>query len=120
MQPLPCCPQNVFSIFLGDAKTMNLKAVYADTLGPLDLTSCSEINVQLPNATGTFTSLLYSLSEVVIVSPTVLGLFNVPITSVVSALLNPGELQSFFVTFTISGNPFTVQYNQALTVLEAD
>jgi hypothetical protein len=37
---------------------------------------------------------------------------------VISALLNLGELQNFDVTFTISGQVFTVRYFQALSVFE--
>lgn len=106
----------VFEIFLGDAKTLSLRAVNTATLIPLDLTSCTEISVALPNADGSFTALLLSLSEVSITSPAVLGQFQAPITSVVSALLNPGELQFFDVTFTISGLPQTIRYANALSV----
>jgi len=117
---MSCSPQNIFTIFLGNAKTMNLKALYSGNLNPLDLTSCAEIDVSLPNADGTFLHLLLSLAEVVITSPAVLGQFTAPITSVQSALLNLGELQNFDVTFTISGNPMTVRYASALSVFETD
>ena len=42
----------VFSIFLGDSKTMSLAAFYANYGGPLDLTACSEIVISLPNQDG--------------------------------------------------------------------
>lgn len=116
----PCTPINVFSIFTGDAKTMNLRAVYQDSGQPLDLTSASEIVVNLPNADGSILQLKLSLSAVTITSPAVLGNFTAAITSLQSALLNIGELQDFDVTFTISGSPFTVRYYGSLSVFELE
>jgi hypothetical protein len=121
----PCSQSPVFTIFQGDSKTLPLKALFADTLDPLDLTSCTEILVPLPNADGTFTVLKYSLSQVVIASPAVLGQFSVPISSVNSLLLNPGVLQNLDVTFTITGSgpgtgTFTVRYYACFSVLEVD
>jgi len=113
---------NVFTIFQGEDKTMNLK-VYkgndCDGWNPLDLTDCTAISVSLPNADGTF-SVLTLTSGVSISSPTVLGSFSVAISHTVSALLNPGSAQNFDVTFTISGLLTTVRYSQSLTVLELD
>jgi hypothetical protein len=114
-----CCPPKTFTIFQGDSKTMNLGAIY-DTLIPLDLTECTQINVMLPNADGSTASLLLTEDEVSITSPSVLGQFTVPITTEVSSLLNPGELQTFDVTFTINSDIFTVRYSQALSVFEAN
>lgn len=108
----------VFTIFTGDDKTMNLKAVYADSGDPLDLTDCTEISIPLPNADGTFRTLLKSLGEVQIASPEVLGKFSATITSSVSALMKVGEFQSFDVTFTIDSLKTTVGYPQALTVFQ--
>ena len=110
----------VFSIFLGDSKTMSLAAFYANYGGPLDLTACSEIVISLPNQDGTFLQLKLSLSAVTITSPTVLGRFTAAISSLNSALLNVGELQSFNVTFTINGQVFTVPYVNALSVLNPE
>lgn len=110
-----------FSIFQGNTKTMYLKAVYAVCSGvgdPLDLTSCSEIVVNLPNADGTSTQLKLSEDEVAIISPATIGKFSVLISGAVSALLNVGELQNVDVTFTISGQVFTVAFLQALSVYE--
>lgn len=109
-----------FSIFLANAKTMFLRAMNAPCNGgdPLDLTYCSEIDVQLPNQDGTFTHLKLSLGQVLVTQPPVLGKFQVPITALVSAALNQGELQNFDVTFTILGEVFTVRYYQALSVYE--
>ena len=108
----------MFTIFQGDQKTMSLKAVYAETGDPLDLTSCSAIVVSLPNADGSVLALTLASSAVAIQSPANLGKFTALITSAQSALLNVGELQNFDVTFTIGGNPFTVRYGAALTVNE--
>jgi len=113
-----CCAPNVFSIFQGDAKVMNLKAVYGETGDPVDLTSCTQIVVNLPNADGSIAQLTLEDDEVAITSPAVLGKFAVTITSVESALFNVGELQSFDVTFTISGVVFTVRYVNALSVFQ--
>lgn len=110
----------VFSIFTGDAKTLSLSAQYTNFGGPLDLTDCTEIVINLLNEDGSFLQLKYSLSEVTIATPTVLGLFSAPISSVQSALLNVGELQTFNVTFTISGQVFTVPYIQSLSVFETE
>ena len=110
--------QNVFTIFTGDDKIMNLKAVYAETGDPLDLTDCTEIDIALPKEDGTFAHLLLTAGKVTITSPSILGKFYAEITSLVSAGLNIGELQNVDVTFTISGKEFTVRYAQALSVFE--
>lgn len=113
-------PQNVcpFSIFLGDSKTMYLQALNGSTKNPLDLTSCTEISVPLPNADGSFTILTLSSGHVAITAPAVLGQFSVPISSINSALLNTGQFQNIDVTFTISGVIFTVPFLQAFSVFE--
>lgn len=110
------CP---FTIYQGDAKTMLLKALQEFPAGdPLDLTSCTEIIVSLPKADGTILLRKLSLAEVVVTSPAVLGKFSVAISAINSALLNVGQLQTFDVTFTISGVVFTVPYFNALSVFE--
>lgn len=113
-------PFPVFSIFQGDSKTMNLAAVYDNFGGPVDLTSCAQIVITLPNADGTFLILSLTESQVAIGDVPVLGLFSAGITSDQSQLLNPGELQNFTVTFTISGMVFTVPYVQSLSVFETE
>lgn len=115
------CGSNVFSIFTGDSKMMNLKAVYAGSFNPLDLTSCTEIVINLPNADGTTSELKLSLSQITITSPAVLGNFSVTAAAVgsVSPDLNVGELQNFNVVFTISGLQVTVPYVQALSVFQS-
>lgn len=110
---------NVFEIFNNQDKTMSMSVVYQGTNFPLDLTSCTEINVALPNADGTYTNLLLSLSQVTIVSPANLGRISVPISKTVAALLNVAVLQNIDVAFTISGLVTTVRFFQALTVIEA-
>lgn len=111
-----------FSIFLGDAKTMFLKLVHDDCCGgtPVDLTFCTEIKVTLLNQDGTFTVLLLSASQVAITVPAVLGQFSVPISTIVSAVLNVGEFQPVDVTLTISSpaQTFTVRFEDALSVFE--
>lgn len=115
------CPSPVFSIFTGDQKTISLKIVQGSSFGnPVDLTSCTEIDIALPNADGSFTNLLLSLSQVVITTPAVLGQFTALITGVNSVKLNIGELQNIDVTFTISGGVFTVRFYQALSVFQLD
>lgn len=111
-------PSAVFTIFLGNDKTMNLKTVYAENLSPLDLTLCTEIDIALPAAAGGFLHRLLSLTQVVITSPPVLGQFTALIPASVSSLLNVGELQSFDVTFTISSQKTTVKYMNALSVFQ--
>lgn len=114
-------PNPTFSIFKGNTKTMYLKAVNSVCSGvgdPLDLTSCTEIVVNLPNADGTTTQLKLSEDEVTITSPSNLGKFSLVIESAVSVLLNVGEFQNVDVTFTISGEVFTVAFIQALSVYE--
>jgi hypothetical protein len=111
--------QQPFNIFRGDVKTMYLKAVNAGCdEGPLDLTHCTEIDVALPNADGTFSHLLLSAGKVVVPAPAILGKFNAPISSIVSAPLNPGEFQTFNVTLTILGAKVTVPFRRALSVFE--
>jgi hypothetical protein len=110
----------VFSIYLGDAKTMFLKTVLSACTGsdPLDLTSCAEIDVALPKADGTLKHYLLSEGAVVITAPAVLGKFSVAIDAAVSVLLNVGEFQDFTVTFTIAGVKFSVGYSRALSVFQ--
>lgn len=120
MNQNPCCPPNTpFQIFTGDQKTLPLRVAYNTGL-PLDLTSCTEIVVNLPNADGSFLQLKLSLGQVSIVSPALLGQFTALITTAQSALLNIGECQDVDVTFTIGGAPFTVRFYQALSVFELD
>lgn len=107
-----------FVIFTGDQKPMNLKAIYAESLNPLDLTNCTEIAIRMPLASGSFQTLLLSDDEVEIVSPAVLGKFTAFIETALSDLLNVGEFQSIDVTFTIDDDVTTVRYVQALTVLQ--
>lgn len=116
---MTCQQPKPFTIFTGDAKTMPLRVAYQSGL-PFDLTSCTEIVVNLPNADGTFTQLKLSLAQVAIVSPANLGQITAAISSVDSAKLNIGELQNVDVTFTISGNPITVRFYGALSVFELD
>ena len=112
--------QNVFTIFTGNTKTMNLKSLFAGTLDPLDLTSCTEIDVALPLAGGGFSHLLLSDDQVEISSPASLGKFTADIDAAASALLKIGELQNFEVTFTISGEITTVKFNNALSVFQGN
>lgn len=115
------CPQpNVFSIFLGDAKALPLKAIYAQGLIPLDLTACTEIDIALPNADGTLSHLTLTDDQVIINSPDVLGSFTAVAAAIgsISSSLNVGELQNFTVIFTISGEQLTVPYVQALSVFQ--
>lgn len=116
------CPScsGAFSIYAGDVKTMSLKAVSVNgcSSDPLDLTSCTEIVITLPGLNGAPIVKKLSLTQVTILSPAVLGKFTTPITALNSAALNPGELQSFDVTFTIAGKVFTVKYANALSVFE--
>lgn len=111
-----CANPDIFSISLGDSKTMFLQAVGSQL--PLDLTYCTEIVVNLPNADGTTVQLKLSLGQVLIGLVPQLGQFQVPLSSDVSMLLNTGELQSFDVTFTIATNVNTVRFFQALSVFE--
>lgn len=113
--------QNVFTIFTGDAKTLPLKAVTGSCFGdPLSLADCSEIDVALPNADGTFTHLKKSEDDVTITSPAVLGKFTAVISSEVSAVLNPGVEQSIDVTFTIASKEMTVRFLNCFSVFERD
>ncbi len=110
-------PSPVFKIFLDDHSTMFFRVV-DKAFNPIDLSSCSEIVVNLANADGTYKQLKKSTGDVAITSPAVLGKFYAPILSGVSLLLNVGELQDVDVTFTISGQTFTVPFKQALSVFE--
>lgn len=112
------CPSGPFEIFTNEDKTMSMRAAYKNTGLPLDLTSCTEIEVQLPNADGSFTNLLLSLTQVSIISPPVLGQISVPIPKAKAALLNVAVLQNVDVVFTISGLNTTVRFMQALSVFE--
>lgn len=108
-----------FEIFLGDDRTQSLKALYDCTLNPVDLTSCTEITVLLPLAAGGFTSgLTLTGGQVVISGDPQLGDFGVEISSVVSALLQIGALQDFYVRFVIGGKPFTLPYRQGVSIFD--
>lgn len=108
-----------FTIYLGDRKTIFLKAINESVTGdPLDLTNCTEIDIALPLATGEFQHLLLSADKVVITDPPVLGKFSAEILSDVSLLMNPGVGQDLNVTFTINSEVFTVGFVRALNVLQ--
>ncbi len=108
-----------FELFTGDEVTMSLKAITGGCASnPLDLTNCTEIDVALPNADGTFTHLLLTEGDVAITAPSLLGRFTAVISAEVSDVLNPGEFQNFNVIFTISGKKFTVPFFKALSVFE--
>lgn len=92
--------QGVFKYYMGDTDIINGTAIFSDTLKPLDLTDCTEISVVLPNAGGTSTVLLLSLSQVEITTPALLGGWSAPVSATLWPMPNPGELQTFFVTFT--------------------
>lgn len=110
----------VFSIYHGNLKTMYLKALQGSCVDsdPLDLTSCTEIDIALPKTDGTTLHLLLSTAQVVVTAPAVLGKFSAEISAVNSALLNVGEYQDFVVTFTIAGVKFSVRYQRALSVFQ--
>lgn len=112
---------SVFEIFLSDQKVLPLKALYEGSAQPLDLTSCTEIVVNLPLAAGGYLELKLSLSQVSIVGNPVLGQFQAPISAANSALLQTGTLQDVFAVFTISGaqnSPFTVPFRKCFSVFE--
>jgi hypothetical protein len=120
MENCSTCAPKPFSIFLGDAKTMPMKLVYQQNGNPFDLTDCTEIVVNIQNTDGSYTQLKLSLTEVAITSPPTNGRLTDTITSEESALLNVGENQNVDVTFTISSNPMTVRFWNALSVFEVD
>jgi hypothetical protein len=114
------CETPVFTIFTGDAKTMKFRVAYKNTYLPFDLTSASEIIVNLPKADGTLAQRKLSLAQVAITSPAVLGQFSCPIPDDLSPLLNIGELQNVDVAFTVGGAQTTVRYYGVLSVFEGD
>ena len=116
MTPQAC--SNVFSYYVGDTKTMTFKALYSSGLSPLDLTNCTEIVVNLPNADGTITQLKFSSGQVTIASPTVLGQASAIISAALWASPNVGVGQDLDVTYTIGGNPQTVKFPGALSVFQ--
>lgn len=115
----PCDPTpESFEIFRGDAKTLFLKAAYRNG-DPLNLSGCTEIDIALPNADGTFTHLLLTEDQVAVTPPSLLGKFSAAISSEISELLELGEFQNFDVTFTFSDELIlTVRYSQGLSVFE--
>ncbi len=119
---LPMCtvPPS-FPIFLGDNKTLTMKAapslINAD---PLDLTGATEIVVNLPKADGTTLQLKLSLSQVTVVDAK-LGKFLAAVSAINSALLLVGENQTFDVTFTLStGVVLTLPFVGALSVYQVN
>lgn len=111
-----CCPTNVFTIFTGDAKTMSMKLNYAQNGNPVDLSACTAIVANFVNADGTIAQVTMASGAISITSPAILGQFGVFISSAVSALFVVACEQNVDVTFTISGNTFTVRYYGILTV----
>lgn len=114
------CSPNVFTIYLGNEKSLNLKGLYPRTFNALDLTAATEIDIALPKQDGTFKHYLLSLSEVIVDSPADAGNFHCVILSADSLLLNQGEFQSFNVNFTFPTEPkkITIQYVKALSVFQ--
>lgn len=96
---------------------MNLKLVQAGVGGsPVDLTTCTEIDIALPKEGGGFTHLKLSDDEVEIVGSPLLGKFSAAISSEVSATLKVGQLQNLDVTFTIGADALTIRFAAALSV----
>jgi hypothetical protein len=112
--------QNVFQIFTGDDKVLSLKAIKANNGDPLDLTGATEIVLALPKADGSLLRLKLSDEQIEIVDSPVLGKIAATITADDSALLNPGVLQSFNVTYTIGAEIVTVAYKNCFSVYERD
>ena len=115
---IPQACSNVFNYYVGDTKTMTFKALFASSLSPLDLTNCTEIVVNLPNSDGTLTQLKYSLGQVTIASPTVLGQASAIVSATLWPIPNVGVGQDLDVTYTIGGNPQTVKFPAALNVFQ--
>jgi hypothetical protein len=113
------CAPNIFEIFTGQDKDMSMRVVSQPGNLPLDLTDCTEIDVAIPNADGTFTNLLLSMSQVSITSPPIAGQFVVTITNEESILFNVGLRQNIDVALTISGLITIVRFFQAFSVLES-
>lgn len=121
-------PCNSFSLFLGDAKTLIMKATQPHCTcdrvtnscpdnDPIDLTAVTNISIALPNADGSFANLTLLATQVVVVTATQ-GIFSAAISSAVSALLMTGLLQDINVTFTFGSAINTVVFPQVLSVLE--
>lgn len=113
------CNPNVFEIFTGEDKEMSMRVVSQPGNLPLDLTECTQIDVAIPNADGTFTNLTLTDSQVAITSPPVAGQFVVTITNEESALFNVGLRQNIDVALTISGLVTIVRFFEAFSVLES-
>jgi hypothetical protein len=114
------CLPTTFEIFTGQDKTMTLQAKFQQPPQlPLDLTECTAITVNLPNADGTFTELTLAGDQLSIISPANYGQISVPILAAVSAILNVGPRQNVDVDYTIGGLITTVRYVGALTVLQS-
>lgn len=94
--------QQIFEIFLGDAKFLPLKAMFQGTFAPLSLENAQEIEVQVPLAAGGVESLFLSDGDVEIVGATNLGTFGANIASALSPLLQQGTLQDVFAVITLS------------------
>jgi hypothetical protein len=110
-------PTPTFKIFLGDADTMYCRLVDS-VFNPIDLTNCTEITANFPNADGSYATLLLTDSDIAITDPPVLGSFSIPLTSEITSLLNVGQYQDLNITFNIGGQTFTVPYMEALSVFE--
>jgi hypothetical protein len=106
---------SAFEIYTGNNKTMTLRFVSSNG-DPFDLSSCTALDVALPNADGSTAHFTIAGGAVTLPDPKVLGKANVAISSVASALLNPGEFQDFSATLTVGTDVFTVPFNGALTV----
>lgn len=113
------CNPNSFEIFTGEDKTMVLRAAFKATGLPLDLTDCTAIVVNLPNADGSIAALTLASGKVVIEDPLNYGQISVTIVNAVSALLNVGPRQNIDVDYTIGGLITTVRFWGGLTVLQS-
>jgi hypothetical protein len=108
----------IFSMFLGDVIPLPLKAMYAQTYNPLDLTDCTEIVVSITNADGTQLQLTLTDNDVTIVGNPMLGQFVANWTSAESALFLVGPNQNIDVVFTIGSETVTIRYMNCFSVYQ--
>lgn len=108
----PCA--NYFQLDQGEDVVFNLQLMNGDNGVPLDLSAVSAAVAKFLNADSSMLTLTLS-GGVALLTPNLLGMVQVTLSSAQTALLQSGK-QSFEITFTISGLTNIVRFPYGLQV----
>ena len=107
---------STITIIRGEDRTIQLGIREANGQ-PYDLTSITEIKIELENEDGTTLDLKYTDAEIAVVSAKA-GLISATITDTQSALLKTGNSMDMHASITIGGLVRKALFEGLLTVVE--